>query len=136
LLRLGGGDALLATLPRHDPEVGHLHGLQMHDLQHPLGWLYCTRHAGATPFSDEEERWATALAAQLAVAYENLNLYEVVQRHAAQLQLEAIARADTDAALRDSAHRLELARQVFDSTQEAILMTDADSRIVAVNPAF
>ena len=134
-LRLDGDDALLATLPAGHPPVGHLLGLQVHDLQHPLGWLYCTREDVAS-FSDEEERWATALAAQLAVAYENLNLYEVVQRHAAQLQLEAIARADTDAALRDSAHRLELARQVFDSTQEAILMTDADARIVAVNPAF
>jgi diguanylate cyclase (GGDEF)-like protein/PAS domain S-box-containing protein len=135
-LRLGGDDALLATLPQHHPEVGHLLGLQVHDLQHPLGWLYCTRRNGAAPFSDEEERWATALAAQLAVAYENLNLYEVVQHHAAQLQLEALARADADAALRDSEHRLELARQVFDSTQEAILMTDADANIVAANPAF
>lgn len=135
-LRLDGSDALLATLPQQHPAVGHLLGLQVHDLQHPLGWLYCTRRQGAAPFSDEEERWATALAAQLAVAYENLNLYEVVQHHAAQLQLEAIARADTDAALADSEHRLELARQVFDSTQEAILMTDANARIVAVNPAF
>jgi len=135
-LRLDSGDLLLATLPQQHPDVGQLLGLQVHDLQHPLGWLYCTRRPGAAPFSDEEERWATALAAQLAVAYENLNLYEVVQHHAAQLQLEAIARADTDAALRDSEHRLELARQVFDSTQEAILMTDADANIVAANPAF
>lgn len=135
-LRLDGADALLATLPHQHPPVGHLLGLQVHDLQHLLGWLYCTRRPADAPFSDEEERWATALAAQLAVAYENLNLYEVVQHHAAQLQLEAIARADTDAALRDSEHRLELARQVFDSTQEAILMTDADANIVAANPAF
>lgn len=135
-LRLDGDDALLATLPACHPPAGHLLGLQVHDLQHPLGWLYCTRIEGAPPFSEEEERWATALAAQLAVAYENLNLYDVVQRHAAQLQLEAMARADADAALRDSEHRLELARQVFDSTQEAILMTDADANIVAANPAF
>ncbi len=135
-LRLESDDALLATLPAGHPRVAHLLGLQVHDLQHPLGWLYCTRADGAAPFTDEEERWATALAAQLAVAYENLNLYEVVQHHAAQLQLEAIARADSDAALRDSEHRLELARQVFDSTQEAILMTDADANIVAANPAF
>jgi len=135
-LRLAGDDALLATLPQHHPEVGQFLGLQVHDLQHPLGWLYCTRRPDAAPFSEEEERWAMALAAQLAVAYESLNLYEVVQHHAAQLQLEAIARADTDAALRDSEHRLELARQVFDSTQEAILMTDADANIVAANPAF
>ncbi|WP_183108240.1 bifunctional diguanylate cyclase/phosphodiesterase [Massilia sp. Dwa41.01b] len=59
-----------------------------------------------------------------------------MQRHAAQLQLEATARAQADAALRESEHRLELARQVFDSTQESIMMTDACANIVAVNPAF
>ncbi|MFC0252716.1 two-component system response regulator [Massilia consociata] len=135
-LRLGEGDNLLATLPSGHPGLGSFLGLQVHDLQHPHGWLYCARRPGAPAFSDEEERWATALAAQLAVAYENLNLYETVQRHAAQLQLEALARADADAALRDSEHRLELARQVFDSTREGIMMTDAEANIVAVNPAF
>ena len=59
-----------------------------------------------------------------------------LQRHATQLQLEALARADADKALRDSEHRLDLARQVFDSTQEGILMTDAEACIVAINPAF
>ncbi len=135
-LRLASDESLLDTLAAGHPPVAHLLGLQVHDLQHPLGWLYCTRGDGAAPFSDEEERWATALAAQLAVAYENLNLYEVVQHHAAQLQLEAIARAESDAALRDSEHSLELARQVFDSTQESILMTDANANVVAANPAF
>jgi len=135
-LRLNEGDILLSSLPAGHPGIGSFLGLQVHDLQHPLGWLYCARHPGAAPFTDEEERWGTALSAQLAVAYENLNLYDVVQRHASQLQLEALARADADAALRESEHRLELARQVFDSTQEGILMTDADANIVAVNPAF
>ena len=135
-LRLTGDDALLATLPAGHPPVGHLLGLQVHDLHHPHGWLYCTRGLDAAPFSNEEERWATALAAQLAVAYENQNLYAVVERHAAQLQQEALARADADAALKSSEHRLMLARQVFDSTAEAIVMTDADANIVAVNPAF
>ncbi|MCC2972179.1 EAL domain-containing protein [Massilia sp. IC2-476] len=135
-LRLAAGDAMLDSMPSCHPPMGSFLGLQVHDLQHPHGWLYCARRPGAPAFTDEEERWATALAAQLAVAYENLNLYDVVQRHAAQLQLEALARADADKALRESEHRLELARQVFDSTQEGIMMTDADANIVAVNPAF
>ncbi|MEX5744140.1 EAL domain-containing protein [Massilia sp. X63] len=135
-LRLSEGDPLLGGMPSCHPAMGSFLGLRVHDLQHPHGWLYCARRPGAPSFTDEEERWATALAAQLAVAYENLNLYDVVQRHAAQLQLEALARADADKALRESEHRLELARQVFDSTQEGIMMTDADARIVAVNPAF
>ncbi len=135
-LRLYDGDALLASLPSGHPPSGAFIGIQIRDHHHPHGWLYCARPPGAAPFSGEDERWIAALGAQLAVAWENLNLYQVVQRHAAQLQMEAIARAQADAALRESEHRLELARQVFDSTQEAIMMTDAGARIVAVNPAF
>jgi diguanylate cyclase (GGDEF)-like protein/PAS domain S-box-containing protein len=135
-LLLAEGDPLLATLPPGLPRCGSFLGLAVRDLRHLHGWLYFVRAPSAPPFEAEDERWAAALAAHLAVAYENLNLYAVVQRHAAQLQLEATARAEADAALRESEHRLELARQVFDSTQESIMMTDACANIVAVNPAF
>jgi diguanylate cyclase (GGDEF)-like protein/PAS domain S-box-containing protein len=135
-LRLAAGDPRLAALPAGHPLPGAFLGLAVRDPQQLHGWMYCVRHPGAAPFSSEDERIAAALGAQLAVAYENLNLYQVVQRHAAQLQLEATARARADAALRESEHRLELARQVFDSTAESIMMTDADANIVTVNPAF
>jgi diguanylate cyclase (GGDEF)-like protein/PAS domain S-box-containing protein len=135
-LRAHGADPRLAALPPGHPQPGAFLGLPVRDPQHLHGWMYCVRRPGAEPFSHEDERIAATLGAQLAVAYENLNLYQVVQRHAAQLQLEATARARADAALRESEHRLELARQVFDSTAESIMMTDADVNIVAVNPAF
>ena len=135
-LRLLESDPLLATLPGGHPRCGAFLGLAVRDLQHLLGWMYFVRAPGAAPFDADDERWAAALGAHLAVAYENLNLYGVVQRHAAQLQLEATARARADAALRESEHRLELARQVFDCTQESIVMTDSCANIVAVNPAF
>jgi diguanylate cyclase (GGDEF)-like protein/PAS domain S-box-containing protein len=135
-LLLAEGDPLLSTLPPGLPRCGSFLGLAVRDLRHLHGWVYFVRAPSAAPFELEDERWASALAAHLAVAYENLNLYGVVQRHAAQLQLEATARAEADAALRESEHRLELARQVFDSTQESIMMTDACANIVAVNPAF
>ena len=135
-LRLTESDPLLATLPSGHPRCGAFLGLAVRDLQHLHGWMYFVRSPGKAPFGPEDERWAAALGAHLAVAYENLNLYGVVQRHAAQLQLEATARARADAALRESEHRLELARQVFDCTQESIVMTDSCANIVAVNPAF
>jgi diguanylate cyclase (GGDEF)-like protein/PAS domain S-box-containing protein len=135
-LRLAEGDPRLAALPPGHPPPGPFLGMPLRDPQHLHGWAYCVRHPGAPPFGAEDERIATTLGAQLAVAYENLNLFQVVQRHAAQLQLEATARAQADAALRESEHRLVLARQVFDSTAESIMMTDADANIVAVNPAF
>lgn len=135
-LLLGEGDPLLATLPPGLPRCGSFLGLAVRDLHHLHGWLYLVRAPSAAPFEPEDASWASTLGAHLAVAYENLNLYGVVQRHAAQLQLEATARAQADAALRESEHRLDLARQVFDSTQESIMMTDACANIVAVNPAF
>jgi diguanylate cyclase (GGDEF)-like protein/PAS domain S-box-containing protein len=135
-LLLQEGDTLLASLPPGLPPAGSFLGLPVRDLRHLHGWMYFVRAPGAPAFGPDERCWASALAAHLAVAYENLNLYGVVQRHAAQLQLEATARAQADAALRESEHRLELARQVFDSTQESIMMTDACANIVAVNPAF
>ena len=135
-MRLGEGDPLLGTLPPGLPRCASFLGLPVRCLRNLYGWLYLVRAPSAAPFSAEDERWASVLAAHLAVAYENLNLYGVVQRHAAQLQLEATARAQSDAALRESEHRLGLSRQVFDSTQESIMMTDASANIVAVNPAF
>ena len=135
-LLLAAGDPLLAGLPAGLARAGAFLGLPVRDGRHLHGWIVLARAPGAPGFDAGDAGWASALAAQLAVAYENLNLYGVVQRHAAQLQLEATARAHADAALRESEHRLELARQVFDSTAESIVMTDACANIVAVNPAF
>jgi diguanylate cyclase (GGDEF)-like protein/PAS domain S-box-containing protein len=135
-LRAVAGEPSLARLPPGHPRPGSFLGLAVRDPNNRHGWMYCARRPGMPAFTENDERVATTIAAHLAVAYENLNLYQLVQRHAAQLQLEAAARARADAALRESEHRLVLARQVFDSTAESIMMTDASANIVAANPAF
>jgi diguanylate cyclase (GGDEF)-like protein/PAS domain S-box-containing protein len=136
IVRLAVTEGSLAGLPAGHPPVKNLLGLPIRDLNHLYGWLYFADKNSAGEFSEEDERVATALAAQLAVAYENISLYQMVQRHAAQLQLEANARQRADAALRVSEERLRLSAQVFDSTQESITVTDVQGYIVAVNPAF
>jgi signal transduction histidine kinase/DNA-binding response OmpR family regulator len=50
------------------------------------GWLFLANRTGETPFSAEDERILTALAAQVAVAYESRQHYEAIQRHAAELE--------------------------------------------------
>lgn len=125
-----------ARLPAGHPPCGSFLGVPVRDAHNRHGWMYALRVPGRAAFSGEDERFAARLAAHLAVAYANLNLYQLVQRHAAQLQLEATARERADAVLRETEHRLVLARQVFDSTAESIMMTDACANIVAVNPAF
>jgi two-component system, NarL family, sensor histidine kinase DevS len=63
-----------------------------------FGRLYLTEKIGANEFSDEDEMLAVCLATQVAVAYENAHLYDEIQRHAARLQLEIIARQQAEAA--------------------------------------
>ena len=135
-VRLHQPDDALAGLPAGHPAAGSFLGLALRDVNRLYGWVYCARKPGAAPFSRQDQRIAATLGAQLAVAYQNLNLYELVQRHAAQLQLEATARQQADAALRESERRLVLAARVFEATAESIVITDAAGRIVAVNPAF
>ncbi|MDB5905973.1 MAG: hypothetical protein JWP34_87 [Massilia sp.] len=135
-LRLHAPEGMLAGLPPGHPPAASFLGQALRDTNHLYGWMYCARKPGAAPFSHEDERIAATLGAQLSVAYQNLNLYELVQRHAAQLQLEATARQQADAALRESERRLVRAARVFEATHESIVMTDAECRIVAANPAF
>lgn len=52
------------------------------------GAIWFSSKIDAVGFTDEDETLATALAAQLTLLYENLDLYGLLQRHAAELELE------------------------------------------------
>jgi diguanylate cyclase (GGDEF)-like protein len=56
------------------------------------GWLYLADKIDAPAFADDDEQFALTLAAQFALAYGNLTLYDEIQRHAAKLELEVIER--------------------------------------------
>src|SRR5687768_3224929 len=66
------------------------------------GLLCFTGKFDADDFSEEEERLALTLAAQAASAIENARLYDEIQRHAANLQLEIAERKQAEEALRKS----------------------------------
>jgi diguanylate cyclase (GGDEF)-like protein/PAS domain S-box-containing protein len=125
-------DGDLPALPGGHPQVDSLLGLAVRDQFHLYGWLYAANRRDAPCFDDTDEQFIRMLAAQLAVAYENMNLYEVVQRHAAQLQMEAAARRSADAALRTSEARY---RAMTQSAPDAIIGSDQDERILHFNRA-
>jgi PAS domain-containing protein len=81
------------------------------------GWLYLVDKLGADGFSEVDERVAGTVAAQVAVAFENLLLYEEIKRHHAQLTLDMNARIRLDEDLR----RFRLA---MDATADAIFLVD------------
>ena len=61
------------------------------------GILYLADKLGAAEFGDEDEQVATTLASQLAVAYENAQRYDALQRHAAALDQEIAERRQVEA---------------------------------------
>ncbi|HEX8605375.1 MAG TPA: PAS domain S-box protein, partial [Pseudoduganella sp.] len=132
VLRCCRADADMPALPDGHPEAANLLGLAVRDQFHLYGWLYAANRRGAPCFDDTDEQFIRMLAAQLAVAYDNMNLYEVVQRHAAQLQMEASARRSADAALRTSEARY---RAMTQSAPDAIIGSDQEERILHFNRA-
>jgi diguanylate cyclase (GGDEF)-like protein/PAS domain S-box-containing protein len=111
------GDPRGIGLPPLHPPVHSFLGVPIASRERVHGWLYLVDKLGADEFSEVDERVAVTVAAQIAVAYENLLLYEEIKRHHAQLQLDMSARIRLDEDLR----RFRLA---MDATADAIFLVD------------
>nr|WP_255490528.1 EAL domain-containing protein [Duganella sp. SG902] len=111
------GDPASVGLPPTHPPVHSFLGVPIASRERTHGWLYLVDKLGADGFSEVDERVAGTVAAQLAVAYENLLLYEEIKRHHAQLTLDMNARIRLDEDLR----RFRLA---MDATADAIFLVD------------
>ena len=68
-----------------------------------VGWVYFADRFGTEDFDGEDEQFAVTLAAQLALAYGNLALYDEVRQHSAILEAEVNERRRAQAEL---AHRM------------------------------
>jgi len=112
-----GGDPREIGLPGEHPPVHTFLGVPIASRERVHGWLYLVDKLGADEFNEVDERVAVTVAAQIAVAYENLLLYEEIRRHHAQLQLDMNARIRLDEDLR----RFRLA---MDATADAIFLVD------------
>lgn len=60
------------------------------------GWFYLVNKRNADEFSEADERLAATLATQVAVAYENANLYAEAQHHATELRMEMAVRKQAE----------------------------------------
>lgn len=68
-----------------------------------IGWVYFADRFDTEDFDGEDEQFAVTLAAQLALAYGNLALYDEVRQHSAILEAEVNERRRAQAEL---AHRM------------------------------
>ena len=111
------GAPISVGLPASHPPVHTFLGVPIASRERIHGWLYLVDKLGADGFSEVDERVAATVAAQLAGAYENLQLYDEIKRNHAQLTLDMNARIRLDEDLR----RFRLA---MDATADAIFLVD------------
>src|SRR6266513_1301891 len=126
-------DAGTDGLPTGHPRVRNLLGVPVASKERVYGWLFFAEKRGEGEFSEEDERLAGMMAAKLAVLYENAVLYDVIQRHAARLQVEIAERRRAEQAVRESEVKF---RELIEQASDGIFVTDAQGNFKLVNPRF
>ncbi|HYL87594.1 MAG TPA: EAL domain-containing protein [Burkholderiales bacterium] len=127
-MRSADGDAAAEGLPRGHPPVRDLLGLPVASAERVYGWIYFGDSRGAGGFSEEDARVGSVMTRKLALLYENAMLYDEIQRHAAQLQIEIGERRRMQVALAQSEaglHRAQLMAKL------AHVITAADGSFVS-----
>jgi diguanylate cyclase (GGDEF)-like protein/PAS domain S-box-containing protein len=114
------GDPRAIGLPQEHAPVHSFLGVPIASRERVHGWLYLVDKLGAPEFSEVDERVAVTVSAQIAVAYENLLLYEEIKRHHAQLSADMAARIRLDEDLRRF-------RTAMDTTADAIFLIDREA---------
>lgn len=87
-------------LPAAHPPVQSVLVVPVASQSKVFGWLYLADKLGADAFSEIDERAASTVAAQLAVVYENLDLYGEIQKQHDQLIMEVGDRKHAQEVLR------------------------------------
>ena len=83
------------------------------------GWLSLLDKKGGDSYTDDDQRIAQTIAAQAAIAYENLVLYQEAQREAALLH-----------------HNVALLHSTNEANTDGIAAVDLQSRLVTSNSRF
>ncbi|MGE5467376.1 MAG: EAL domain-containing protein [Ignavibacteria bacterium] len=122
-----------ADLPPGHPPFESFLGVPIAARGQTCGWLYFADRHGEEAFSEEDERFAAVLGKKLALLYENAVYYDLVQRHAARIEMESAQRAAAEARLRESEQRF---RQLADNVRDVFFLDAADGTPLYVNPAY
>lgn len=93
------------------------------------GWICLADKLGLDTFSEQDQQLAMALAAKMAVAYDNARLYSDSLTYVGKLEVEISERERAE-------EQLRLQSAALESAANAIVITDAKGKIIWVNPAF
>jgi PAS domain S-box-containing protein len=119
-----GGDPAALNCAAGQPPIYSYLAVPVLRRNEATGWLGFANKIGGEAFSADDERLATMLAAQLAVAYENAQLYEKLKRYSQALERDVAERRRT----------AEKYRMVLEQASDGIAIADEQGTYVEVNP--
>jgi PAS domain S-box-containing protein len=127
-----GGDPTALGFSSSYPPIHAWLGTPLVSPGRVYGWLGLLDKVGAEEFSEEDQRLAGILAAQVGRIYENGSLYHDLLQQAAELQLEVGERQRAEAALREGEEQIRKAQQrlehvVVSSPAVLYTLTGADA---------
>jgi diguanylate cyclase (GGDEF)-like protein/PAS domain S-box-containing protein len=113
-------------LPAFHPPVRRLLvvPLPVSSAMNASGWLYFADKVSGHAFDLEDERFAVTMAAQFALAFGNLILFEEGEQHARWLETEVAERQRTADALSESESRF---RQIAENIDAVFFLIESDS---------
>ncbi|HEY2396995.1 MAG TPA: EAL domain-containing protein [Rudaea sp.] len=129
-----GVDARPAGLPASHPPIKMMLAVPVRSSSGTLGGMYFADKTGGVAFDDDDELFATTLAALLGPNYDNLRLVDDAQRNTRELQIEVVERKRIAEGLRDSETRF---RQMAENISDVFFLRDADgNRMLYISPAY
>ncbi|MFZ6722892.1 EAL domain-containing protein [Undibacterium sp. Ji49W] len=129
-----GGNPERVGLPVDHPPVHSFLGVPIASSKRCYGWIYLVDKFDANEFNEIDEQTVMTVATQLAIAYENLDLFEVVQEHANRLEIDLAERKRIADQLYESETRF---RQLAENIDEVFFLIDPVNVVVLyISPAY
>ncbi|HEV2488602.1 MAG TPA: response regulator [Candidatus Acidoferrales bacterium] len=111
-------------LPSLHPPVRSFLGTRLELEDRVYGWIYVAEKLASLEFDDQDAKVLEAIAAQTALACENVRRYRKIQEHAAKLETEIAERKRAE----------DRFRMLVESAPSGIIIVDGKGRIVDANP--
>jgi len=117
------GEPARLELPAYHPPVRSFLGVPLEAGDRVYGWIYVADKLATLEFTEEDSRILTALAAQVALAFENAERFRTIQEHARQLETEIEERKRAE----------DRFRALVETAPTGIVIADERGRIAEVN---
>jgi PAS domain S-box-containing protein len=127
------GDPVAIGLSPTHPPVHALLGVPITSPSRTYGWLGLIDKLGEKGFSEEDERLAASLAAQIGRVYQNGSLYAEALEHAGELERDIYERKRAEAVLSESETRM---RRAIELAPLPIMLHAEDGTILQISRAW